>query len=104
MFHNIGLFWIIQSNKNPHFVFQKHRPSSILNVPCYNTMICSLWHDMVFEDYCTTTKSDKYNLMCSIKAHVKTRNKSTITNLLMIRQEVVVADHFQPNSTEETLK
>ena len=90
----------MKSNKNPYFDFQKQCPSWILYVPWYNTMICSLSHGFVFEDYFPTTKHDKYNLMCSIKAHKKTRNKSTITNLLMIGKVVVVP----LNSTEEILK
>ena len=33
LFRNIGLFWIIQSNKNLSSDFQKHFSSWILNVP-----------------------------------------------------------------------
>ena len=32
--------------------------------------------------------------MCSIEAHEKIRNQSTITNLLIKRHVVVVTDHF----------
>ena len=39
------------------------------NGPWYNTMICSLSHGSLFEDYITTTKRDRYNLMCSIESH-----------------------------------
>ena len=31
--HHIGLFWIIKSNRNLHFDFQKHFSSWILNGP-----------------------------------------------------------------------
>ena len=40
-------------------------------------MICSQLHGLVFEDYCTTAKCDKYNIMCSIEAHEKNQ-KSVI--------------------------
>ena len=63
VFHNIGLFWIIQSNKNLSFGFQKTFPSWILNGPLYKATICSLLHGSVFEDYFTTSIREKYNLM-----------------------------------------
>ena len=84
MFRQIGLFWIIQSNKNLNFDFKNHFPSWILNDPWYTTTMCSQLYGSVFGDYFATAKRDKYNLMCSIEAHRKIRNQSTITNLLMI--------------------
>ena len=71
VFCNIGLSLIIQSNKNLGFDFQNNCPYWILNSPWYNTTICSKLHGLVFEDYFTTSKRDKYNLMCSIEAHEK---------------------------------
>ena len=32
-------------------------------------MICSWLHGSLFEDYVTTSKCDRYNLMCSIDAY-----------------------------------
>ena len=72
VFQRIGLFWIIKSNKNLHFDFQNHCTSWILNGPWYNTSICSQLHGLLFEDYFTTSKRDKYDIMCSIEAHGKT--------------------------------
>ena len=71
VFQNIGLFWIIQSNKNLSFDFQKHCPSWTLNGPWHNNNICTRVYSLVFKNYFTTTKRDKYNLMCSIEAHEK---------------------------------
>ena len=67
VFHHVGLYWIIQSNKNLIFYFQKHCPSWLLNGTWYNTIICSRYHGLVFEDYFTTAKRDKYNIMCSME-------------------------------------
>ena len=94
VFQNIGLFWIIQSNKNLSFDFQKQFPSWILNGPWYNTTICSQSHGWVFEDYFTTFKRDKYNTMCSIETFEKNRNMLTITNLEILIQVILVQDHF----------
>ena len=41
VFHNIGLYWIILSNKNLSFDFKEHYTYWIRNIPWYNTMICS---------------------------------------------------------------
>ena len=94
VFQKIGLFWIIRSNKNLNFDFQNHYLSWILNAKWYNTAIFSRLHDLVFEDYFTTYKREKYNITCSIEAYKKSINKSTRTNLLMMKQVVVVPDHF----------
>ena len=71
VFQNISLFCIIKSNKNLHFDFQKNCTYWILSGPWYNTMVCSLLYGLVFEDYFTTAKRDKYNIIFSIKAHKK---------------------------------
>ena len=66
VFHNIVLSWIIQSNKNPGFDFQKNCPPWILNGPWHKTTICSRLHGSVFEDYLKTSKCDKRDIMGSI--------------------------------------
>ena len=69
VFQNGGLSWITQSNQKHNFYFQHHCYYLILNGPCYNTKICSLLHGLSFEDYVTTYRRDRYNIMCSIGAH-----------------------------------
>ena len=54
VFHNVGLSWIVQSKQKPNFDLQHHCPSWILNVPWYNTMICSQFHGYLFGYYVTT--------------------------------------------------
>ena len=41
----------------------------ILNVPWYNTIICSQLHGSSPEDYVTTARKYRYNLMFSTEAH-----------------------------------
>ena len=104
VFQHIGLFWIIQSNKNLSLDIQNIYPSWILNGSCYNTTIFLRYHLLVFEDYFTTSKHDKYYLICSIKAHEITRNQATRKNLLMTRKVVVVSDHFNLIQQKNHLK
>ena len=58
VFQNVGLSWIIQSNKKLRFDFEHHCPSWVLNGPWYDTTIFSLFHDWLFEYYVTTTRRD----------------------------------------------
>ena len=64
-----GLYWIIQSNQKLNFDFHLHCISWVLNVPWYDIKICPRLHGSLFEDYVTTDRRDRYNLMCSIEAH-----------------------------------
>ena len=68
VFKHVGLSWIIQSKQNLNFDFQHNCTSWILNIPWYNTTICSRWHGLLFGDYVKTARHDQYNLMCSIEA------------------------------------
>ena len=69
VFQHVGLFWIIQSNQKLNFDFQHKFHYCILNLPWYNTTICSLLYGLSFEYYVTTAIHDRYNLMCSIEDH-----------------------------------
>ena len=60
------------SSSQTNFIyFQLHFTSWVMNCPWYETTICSLLHGFFFEYYVTTSKHDKYNLMCSIESHEK---------------------------------
>ena len=39
--------------------------------PCYNTSICKKLYGKVFEGFIRNSKTDRYNIMCSIDAHEK---------------------------------
>ena len=67
--HHVGLYWIIRLNQEPNFYLQLHCTSWVINIPCYNTTICSQLQGLLFEDYVKTTRRERYNLMCSIEAH-----------------------------------
>ena len=75
VFKHVGLSWIIQSKQNLNFDFQHNCTSWILNIPWYNTTICSRSHGLVFLKYVTAARHDQYNPMCSIEAH-ETEHKS----------------------------
>ena len=37
----------------------------------YNTSICSMLHGSMFGDFITHTRTDRYNLLCSLVSHDK---------------------------------
>ena len=70
MLHNVGMSWIISSNKEMKNEMNKTNHQYWLNKgPWYNTSICSKLHGSRFEDFITQARTDRYNLMCSLVAH-----------------------------------
>ena len=49
----------------------KHNPEWMTVVPWYNTCICKKLHGKVFEVFFRSSRTDRYNIMCSIGAHEK---------------------------------
>ena len=49
----------------------KHNPYWITGGPWYNKYICKKLNGTVFEEYIINTRTDRYNLMCSIDSHEK---------------------------------
>ena len=84
VFQSVGLSWIIGSKDQLKFDFKHHCPNCILNIPRYNTPICSHLHGSSFEDCFTTAQKDSYNLMCFVEY---------IKHVLTL-QIVVVADRY----------
>ena len=74
VFQHVGLSWIIQSNQKLNFYFQHHCTSWIINVPLYNTTICSQLLGFLF-GYCVTEfRRERYNIINSIEYN-KRENK-----------------------------
>ena len=46
-----------------------NHPDWLNKGPWYNTYICSRLHGSLFEDFITHTRTDRYNLVCSIVSH-----------------------------------
>ena len=66
MLHNVGMSWIIISNKEMDY--DKYTNRNHLNWfnigPWYNKNICSKLHGIKFEDFITQARTDRYNIMC----------------------------------------
>ena len=67
-------------------------------------MMCSWWHDSVFEDYFITSKCAKYNIICSIEEHEK--NQKSVNRRKTENDETSSggARPLSLNSPEEELK
>ena len=42
--------------------------------PWYNKNICSKLHGNKFEDFITQARTDRYNIMCSLVSHDRSKN------------------------------
>ena len=51
------------------FYFEHHCYSWTISGPWYNTIVCLQFHASYFEDCVTTSRRDRYNLMCPIESH-----------------------------------
>ena len=58
--------------------------------PWYNTSICKKLHVNVFEGFIRNTRTEIYNIMCSIDAHEK-----SINNIAMMAEAVGVVHYHQ---------
>ena len=68
---HVGLSWIIETNQKLENNIDKHDPYQITCGTWYNVYICMKLHGTVFEIYIRNTKTEKYNIICSIDPHEK---------------------------------
>ena len=105
--YDIPVYWVVLDysvNQNLSFESKKKCPSWTLILPWYNTTICLQLHGSLFENYLTTKKRDKYNLMCSNESHaknLKSRNEHKPVNDDSSSGGTIP---LPSNSTEEALK
>ena len=66
MLHNVGMLWIIETHEKLQYDMEKHNSEWMTGGPCYNTYICKKLHGKVFEGFIRNTRTDRYNIMCSI--------------------------------------
>ena len=70
--YHVGMSWIIRSNKEMKYEIEENNHQDWLNKgPWYNTSICLKLHRGIFEYFITHTRTDRYNLMCSLVEHDK---------------------------------
>ena len=50
---------------------EKHNSECMTGGTWYNTSICKKLHGNVFEGFIRNSRTDRYNVMCSIDAHEK---------------------------------
>ena len=71
MLHHVGMSWMISSNKEICYEIntESNRLYCLNKGPWYNIKICSKLHGIRLEDFITQTRTDQYNLMCSLADH-----------------------------------
>ena len=70
--HHVRMSWIVSSNKEMKYKNDKINHQYWFNKgPWYNTEICSRLHIILFEYFITHSRTDRYNIMCSLVSHDK---------------------------------
>ena len=86
---HVGTSWIIETNKHLVCDMEKHNPDWVTIGPWYNTFISKKLHGKVFEELINNSRTDIYNLMCSIDAHKKIIHQ----NMMMEASVMVIQYH-----------
>ena len=71
MLHHVGMLCIIETHEQIQYNMDKHNSECITGGPWYNTSIYKKLHGNLFEGFIINARTDRYNIMCSIDAHVK---------------------------------
>ena len=71
LLHNVGMLWIIKTNQYLEYDMYKHNSDWMTGCPWYNTYICKKLHGKLFEKFIRNSRTDRYNIMCSIHAYEK---------------------------------
>ena len=69
MLHRVGLSLIIDTNKHLGFDIGHNCNKWTQNGPLYNKTICSQSSGHNFEDYFTTGRKERYELLCDVYAY-----------------------------------
>ena len=67
----MGLSWIISSNKQMKYEIKEKDHHWLNKGPWYNTNMCSKFNGTVLEYFIRNSITDRYNIICSITAHVR---------------------------------
>ena len=88
MLKHVGMLWIIETHEQLKYYLDKHNSEWMIGGPWYITSIYKKLHVNVFVGFIWNSKTDRYNIMCSIDAH-----KNSINHLVMMAAAVGVV-HF----------
>ena len=70
--YHVGMSWIIFSKEELKYIIDGiYHPYWLNKGTWCNTSICSRLHGIMFEDFITHARTNRYNLMCSLVAHDK---------------------------------
>ena len=76
MLHHVGMLWIIKTHEQLQYYMDKQNSEWMIGGTWYNTYICKKLHSKVFEVFTRNARTDRYNITCSIDAHLKEHQSS----------------------------
>ena len=69
MLHRVGMIWIIENHDQLQYDVDIQNSDLLTGGPLYNTSTCKKLHGKLFEVFIINSRTDRYNIMCSIDAY-----------------------------------
>ena len=69
MLHHVGMIRIIENIEELKYDTDIINSDCLTGGPWYNTLICKKLHGKLFEGFIINTRTDRYNIMCSIDSY-----------------------------------
>ena len=66
MLHHVDMLWIIENHEYLKYDMEIQNPDWLTGGPWYNTSIFKKLHGKLFEVFIRNSRTDRYNIMCSI--------------------------------------
>ena len=69
MLYHVGMIGMIENHEDLKYDTKIQKTDCMTGGPWYNTSICKKLHRRVFEVFIINSRTDRYNIMCSIDAY-----------------------------------
>ena len=66
MLQHVGMLWVIGNNEELKYDMDILNSDWLTGGPWYKKSICNKLHGKLFEGFIRNTRTDRYNIMCSI--------------------------------------
>ena len=77
MLHHVGMLWIIENHEELKYDMDIQHSDWLTGGPWYNSSISKKLNGELYEGFIINTRTDRYNIMCSIYAYEKEHQSSS---------------------------
>ena len=77
MLHHVGMIWMIENHEDLKYDMEIQNSYWRTGGPWYNTYMCKKLNGQLFEGFIINSRTDRYNIMCSIDAYERENQSSS---------------------------